>query len=544
MTNIARDQESAVVALIGSAGRDMLAWIFAAATVAGLANVLILALIHITMDRSGALDVSLFLGLVAASVMYVFGARYTHSRITGLFETALYDIKLRIIGKIEHADLARLERLGNATIRDRLIENAALVSGAAEAVGAFMQCVCVMIAVSLYIAWLCWPAFLMLVLCCLGLRAWYRSRDGLLRRSLRQLAAHRIDFFGLLSDLLRGFKEVKLNQARDQELAMDIERLSDSLGRTNHRFFHVFNDNWIALESWRCVLIGAVVFMLPLHLTMGSMMLYKLVTALLFFFSPISANILNIPSYVRVSEALLQIRELEASLDAVRGQPDSASAAWNAGVPTIELQALEYSYPAQSEEAGFHIGPINLTVKPGEVLFIVGGNGSGKSTLLKLLTGLYLPSAGVVRANGVTVGLDHITHYRELFSAIFSDFHLFARPYGLPNVEPDLVDALTRELHLHGKVEVTAEGNLERNLSTGQRKRLAMLLALLEDRPVYVFDEWAADQDPSFRRYFYEDVLPRLRMRGKAVIVVSHDDQYFHHADQLHFMEYGLLRQS
>ena len=135
-----------------------------------------------------------------------------------------------------------------------------------------------------------------------------------------------------------------------------------------------------------------------------------------------------------------------------------------------------------------------------------------------------------------------VVQYRELYSAIFADFHLFEKLYGMPEVKKEVVDQLLQQLRLSGKVAVADDLTMERNLSTGQRKRLAMLVALLEDRPIYVFDEWAADQDPEFRRYFYEDVLSTLRRRGKTVIVVSHDDQYFHCADQLFQMEYGLLR--
>ena len=55
----------------------------------------------------------------------------------------------------------------------------------------------------------------------------------------------------------------------------------------------------------------------------------------------------------------------------------------------------------------------------------------------------------------------------------------------------------------------------------------------------YDFDEWAADQDPEFRRYFYDVLLPGLKAEGRTLIVVTHDDRYFHVADQVVFMEEG-----
>lgn len=535
-------QDMSVITLIRSEGQGQLSRIFAAATLAGLANALILALINLTVEHSGALSLGLFLGLIAASILYVLGARYTYSAVTRIFETALHKTKLRIITKIEHADLEQLEAIGRTAVRERLMSNAVIVSGAAEAVAAFLQCSCVLIATSLYIAWLSWPAFLMLLLVCLGLRAWYRSRDERLRSSLRRLAQYRVDLFGALTDLLRGFKAVKLSPALRRELAADIDRVSGRLGQSNQQFFHVFNDNWIALESWRCVLLGAVVFVVPLHATSESIELHKLVAALLFFFYPLSSNVLNIPSYVRVNEALTQLRDLEAELDAARRPQADEPQAFPGQLQTLEAQGLTFSYRASAGESAFRVGPIDLTIPAGSVLFIVGGNGSGKSTLLKLLTGLYRPTAGTLRVNGSVVGPEHVIAYRELFSAIFSDFHLFERLYGLGDAADETVQQLLRELRLDGKVSVGSDGTLPQNLSTGQRKRLAMLVALLEDRPVYVFDEWAADQDPEFRRYFYEDVLTRLRQAGKTVIVVSHDDHYFHCADQIVRMDYGVLR--
>ena len=76
-------------------------------------------------------------------------------------------------------------------------------------------------------------------------------------------------------------------------------------------------------------------------------------------------------------------------------------------------------------------------------------------------------------------------------------------------------------------------------LSRGQRKRLALLTAYLEDRPIYVFDEWAADQDPVFRRIFYLRLLPELKARGKTVVAITHDDRYFGDADRIVKLEEG-----
>jgi putative ATP-binding cassette transporter len=174
-------------------------------------------------------------------------------------------------------------------------------------------------------------------------------------------------------------------------------------------------------------------------------------------------------------------------------------------------------------------------------VFIIGGNGSGKSTLLKLLTGLYRPSGGCLLVDGVPVLWRDIQRYRELVSIIFSDFHLFQRLYGLPDVDEKSVNSLLDTMQLLGKTSFDRGCFSTLELSTGQRKRLALIVALLEDRPIIVFDEWAADQDPEFRRYFYEVLLKDLKKRGKTVIAVTHDDHYFQHCDKLVKMDLGAI---
>ena len=174
------------------------------------------------------------------------------------------------------------------------------------------------------------------------------------------------------------------------------------------------------------------------------------------------------------------------------------------------------------------LGPVNLTFRPGELTFIVGGNGSGKSTLAKIITGLYPPESGEILLDGKKVTNCDRDDYRQLFSAVFADFYIFGTMLGLNavNLDSRALHYLT-ELHLEHKVKVR-NGQLSTvDLSQGQRKRLALLTAYLEDRPFYLFDEWASDQDPQFKEIFYRQILPDLKARGKAIVVITHDDRYF-----------------
>jgi putative ATP-binding cassette transporter len=185
------------------------------------------------------------------------------------------------------------------------------------------------------------------------------------------------------------------------------------------------------------------------------------------------------------------------------------------------------------------VGPIDLTIRAHEITFITGGNGSGKSTFLKLLTGLYQPTSGVIKVDKVPIDETNREIYRNMISTVFSDYHLFKRLYGLRNIDHQEINELLREMELEEKTGLVDNEFETLELSNGQKKRLALLVSLLEDRPIFVFDEWAADQDPGFRRKFYKELLQKLKEKGKTIIAVTHDDRYFDVADRLLKMEEG-----
>jgi putative ATP-binding cassette transporter len=206
---------------------------------------------------------------------------------------------------------------------------------------------------------------------------------------------------------------------------------------------------------------------------------------------------------------------------------------------------VTHSYHREQEDESFTLGPIDLAFRPGELVFITGGNGSGKTTLLKLITALYLPESGEIRMDGKMISQQNVDAFREQFSVVFSDFHLFETILGIdkPELDAKAIHYL-KQLHLENKVRYQ-DGNFSTTeLSQGQRKRLALLTAYLEDRSIYIFDEWAADQDPHFKQIFYYELLPALKARGKTVLVITHDDRYFRIADRLIKLENGKLIRS
>jgi putative ATP-binding cassette transporter len=264
---------------------------------------------------------------------------------------------------------------------------------------------------------------------------------------------------------------------------------------------------------------------------------------LLFLINPISFILTSAPVFSRGNIGLNRVERLGVdlsgdTLDAVRDLEVPPRRSWR----RLELSGVTHTYRRERDDMDFVLGPIDLALVPGELVFLVGANGSGKTTLVKLLVGLYQPDLGAIRLDGKAVNEEGRDAYRQNFAVVFSDFHLFQNLLGLERPELDAeARGYLAALHLQHKVLVE-EGRLSTTeLSQGQRKRLALLTAFLEDRPIYVFDEWAADQDPVFKEIFYHQLLPALKARGKTAIVVTHDDRYYDACDRIVKLEDGRI---
>jgi putative ATP-binding cassette transporter len=263
------------------------------------------------------------------------------------------------------------------------------------------------------------------------------------------------------------------------------------------------------------------------------------VTVVLFLIGPIVNVIGSASAFASASAACAQMVDLEKQLEAASVSSRDSSEQVRR-FDEIRLQAAAYRHGGDGE-GGFQVGPLDLSLRRGEMLFVSGGNGSGKSTVLKLLTALYLPQQGEIVLDGATVGPERREAYQSLFSTAFSDFHLFERTFGLGDLDEAEVAAWLAKMGLAGKTALNNRRFDTILLSTGQRKRLALVVAMLEDRPIYVLDEFAADQDPEFRRKFYDEILPAMLERGKTVVVVTHDERYFDRATRRVIMDEGRI---
>jgi putative ATP-binding cassette transporter len=358
---------------------------------------------------------------------------------------------------------------------------------------------------------------------------------------LRQAREKYGRMLGLFRALTLGNKELKMHKARRQEF-FDVlfEETASSLRDYNLASVKLYTAAATWGQTLVFVLVGLVIFAVPTLQKVDSALLVACTLTILYLMTPLQFVMNNMPILSRATVSLRKIKELGIQLTEIEEEAATQNRMPNPGWKNLEFEGVTHAYGREGETSSFVLGPLNVSLSRGELLFVTGGNGSGKTTFIKLLTGLYVPETGRISLDDCPITDNNREDYREYFSAVFSDFYLFEELLGLTDVNNRSSEYLER-LKLSHKVKIQ-EGKLSTtDLSQGQRKRLALLTAYLEDRLIYIFDEWAADQDPYFKRIFYLELLPELKQRGKTVVTVTHDDKYFDVADRILKFEEGQL---
>ncbi|HKS11282.1 MAG TPA: cyclic peptide export ABC transporter [Pyrinomonadaceae bacterium] len=451
-----------------------------------------------------------------------------------------YELRIQLSRQILAAPLRQLEKLGTHRLLATITQDIGSVIELVNVLPQMLTQLAMMIGCIVYLGWLSWK-LLLIMLACMAV--------GLLTHQLPMSRAFR--YFRLLREqwdamykafqgVIMGTKELKLNSKRREAfLAQELEPAAAGLRDYGIRG----NAISMAVSNWGQILffifIGVLLFAGPLMISIQPQVLIGYTLVVLFMITPLTMLLNQIPALERAYLAAERIEELGLSLNATKTESLAATSSANANWRRLDLVDVTHSY-RQDNTAEFQLGPINLTLYPGELIFLIGGNGSGKTTLVKLLMGLYEPEGGEIRVDNKPVTMNERDDYRQQFSAVFFDFYLFERLFGF---EANEIDAESQKyldlLQLSHKLTIK-NGQLSTiDLSQGQRKRVALLNAYLEDRPIYIFDEWAADQDPQFKQIFYYELVPELKNRGKTVIVISHDDRYYGLADRLIKLESG-----
>ncbi len=524
-------------------------WFFIlAASVAGIASGLssaaLIALINSAL--SGHFDYAVLLWRLAGICSVVLlSASLSFYLINRLSEKATYDLRVQISRSILAAPYPCLQKLGKPALLANLTEDISAIANAYQ----LFPVICINSAVvagcMAYLGWLSWRLALILGgIILFGVLSYSLMKEKP-KKSMRRARREYDHLSKSFRALTEGIKELKLHRARSGDF-MEHSLAASAEAYRRHSLsgltFYMLSSQWVNLLYYATIALILCVFPLWQPLSQEVVRGYTLV--FLFMMSPLSVLTNSLPVFGRAGVALQQVRKLEQTLDGQLRQAETIKqpAVWSS-FHSLSLQNLTHSFHREKENRNFELGPVNLDFKPGELVFLIGGNGSGKTTLAMLLLGLYTPEQGVIRLNGEIVTDANRDAYLQNFSVVFSDFYLFDELFGFnaDKVNAQVIDFLER-LHLNHKVTIKNGKFSTLDLSQGQRKRLALLIAYLEDRPFYVFDEWAADQDPEFKDLFYTELLPALKAQRKTVLAITHDDRYFHLADRCIKLEEGQIK--
>ncbi len=512
-----------------------------ASIVHGVCSVLLLAQISsaLTSTTSNRNEMALIFAGTALCVMLSYMVAAILFERLG--QRAHSELRSFIAQKVIAADYRQLEQLGAARVQSALSEHCTRVAEFFVSFPVILTNAVVVVGCLVYMAFLSWQVFLLaLIVIGFGSLGYHLAHLRAIRH-LNIAAKEQDNLFTYFRSLTDGAKELRLNRDKRTTFYDDVLKRSIEKVRKERTFgMSVF----VASASWGNFLIyafiGMVLFLLVGDVPDRVLIMTGYALVFVYMVGPLEALLLNIPRANLAQVSAGHIEEITHSMASSEFQTDD-----KVEVPPLQsivLQGVLHRYYHEQKDEIFTLGPIDLQFHPGEITFLIGGNGSGKTTLAKLLVGLYPPEKGNILLNGEIIDNTNRDYYRQFFSTIFSDFHLFDRLLETNHGNLDQKgNQLLTKFHLQNKVKVQNGAFTTLTLSQGQRKRLALVIAYLENRPFLVFDEWAADQDPVFKEIFYYELLPELRSKGKTILVISHDDRYFHLADRLLHMENGRL---
>lgn len=474
----------------------------------------------------------------ACWLAYGAGAVIADNRLTRVSQRAVRELRLTISRRILGVPLPVLER-EQQRIFPVLIEDIASISNASQKIPTVISGIVTVIGCFILLFFISWSlAVACIVLVMIALGGYVLP----LHRFERHLSRWRSDWDGvskLLDAIVHGHKELLLD---DRKRSSFFSRHLEPLCRRQETELTRANTWETLVKRWGELLlllgVGLLLFTMPIHGWATYEAFGRFLFIALFMLAPLSGIVGFSTQLSRVNLSLDRASRIGVILSADSVPPLPRSHV--SSIPQVPASLLRFGLRdityrhSRDDEAPFDLGPLSLEFDRPEIVFIAGGNGSGKTTLLKLLCGLYPPLQGELLADNRPLDPASLDAYRRRFGVIFADFFLFDGLLGYEEAATPEARRLLAEVHLDRLVTIDSVGAFSSTkLSQGQRKRLALVAALLEDKPVYVFDEWAADQDPEFRGWFYDRILPDLRARGKLVIAITHDDAFYATADRI-----------
>ena len=541
-----------ILKLLRDIPRASLWYIAVMSSISGLAGGAVLAVIvkateveGVDANASEGTQVQLMLLFIVSLALLITTKRLSILKTTVMFERLLSKLRIGICDKIRRSDLHTIEHLDRSETFTSISQDSGTVRQLVLPLASTLQQAILLVAGLFYLAWLS-PTALFLFLVVSGVCAYfyYWHVDELKKRAQKDRQKE-ASLFSKVSDILYGFKELRLSQLKNQQVFRELRTVGRESRDLSIESSEIYLRGTLLADSAFFLMLSAVVFILPQFSETYSDVLRRTTLTVMFIFGPLEQVIAIVPQLSKANVALERLFSLESRLDKALEDDTAVATGMPAGgfadFQRIVCDDLVFSYVDPEGQPTFSVGPMNLEIRRGEILFIVGGNGSGKSTFLKLIASLYWPLSGSLKLDDTVITKANRLPYHELFAGVFSDFYLFNSLYGVQHIEERRATELLEKMEIANKVQIVDGRFTTLDLSTGQRKRLALIASLLEDRRIYIFDEWTADQDPHFREHFYRAILPELRSEGKTVIAITHDDRYWDAADRVIKLDLGRI---
>ena len=474
-----------------------------------------------------------------------------------IIENIVHHIRGKLFNKIQNIELQDVEKIGTSRIISHISNDTLNISQIATPLAFAGQSFILSCIASIYLYYISPISFFLTALVS-SLAIWaFLSHSKQVNSSLESAQRQASEMQDHVISLIEGFKELKLSKPKAIDAVNEAVQSSAASIEYKLTAHKALSKDFILSQFALYALLGTMAFVVPLLSNNGSEDVSESVAAVMFLVSPLFGMVATVPQIIAANMSATNLQDFENLLDSLASETnctndkkrsndnlntDSNYKSYkNESFDYITLKQVKFEYDKTNE--GFNIGPVDLKIIKGEVVFITGDNGAGKTTLLKLLTGLYKPTSGEIFHNNTSVWSENILSYRSLFAVVFSNFYLFKRLYGLNEIDPNWTKLWLDRLQLSNKVELSNGKFSTTKLSTGQRKRLALFSALAEKKPILVLDEWAADQDPGFRLFFYREILPYIKNENITIIAITHDENYFHFADRRLHLESGVITQ-
>ncbi|MDC8104561.1 cyclic peptide export ABC transporter [Chryseobacterium sp. PTM-20240506] len=509
------------------------------AVISSLLSFAIIYIINNTLSNqlsaSSYIYITFFAFVVYAYLLSIFFQRELN-KIT--FEL-LSQLEKKLFQKILDTPLIKIEKLGTQRFYTAVEDTRTFYSLPAVVTAAFSSLLMVILCL-FYLVKLSPVSAVIILVAILIIAGIYYLVMNSLSKSIEKVKKYNEHYFGYVQDVISGFKELMISDKRRKKLLENYvyENRTASYALDFKISFSFLSIGLIS-QYGMYIIMGIILFILPELGWLKREFVIPYVLVLLFIAGPIN-NLINLQDVV--TRLFVANKRLETFYEDFKNEKivNVHNKELAADFSKLNFRNIHFNYKNDNADANFELGPINLEINKGEVIFIVGGNGSGKSTFINILSGLYVPDQGDIFFDGEKINSEK--EIQNLISAVFTSNHLFSQNYDDYILENNpKYKILLETFKLENIVKDDSEESARRSFSKGQSKRMALIFALLEDKPIVVLDEWAADQDPYFRKYFYEELIPKLKSQGKTIIAVTHDDRYFHYCDKLLKFDYGKI---